>query len=282
MMCLHPFHPPKAKEGVFVPCGNCMHCRVSKSRELAIRCLHELGSWDNKALFVTLTYRSQELIRTSDGATLDKDELQLFFKRLRKLRAPARLKYLACGEYGGDKGRPHYHMILFGFSKLDDCEFHQRHGRWRCELIEKAWPYGHVDIADVSYQSCRYVAGYLHKKDNDYPSDFGLRQRPFRVMSQGLGLGYVYGHFEQLWENRYIQFEGKRISLPRYYVNKLNFGMFDFMDESVTDMNKVSNFVKDADARKRSGVVSAAVQHDRNLRAKDNLRKRDFDVDSDV
>jgi hypothetical protein len=45
-----------------------------------------------------------------------KRDLQLFFKRLRKAYPDVKLRYFACGKYGEQFARPHYHVILFGKS----------------------------------------------------------------------------------------------------------------------------------------------------------------------
>ena len=44
--------------------------------------------------------------------TLQKSDLQKFFKRLRK-KTHEKISYYAVGEYGDNTQRPHYHIILF-------------------------------------------------------------------------------------------------------------------------------------------------------------------------
>ena len=47
-----------------------------------------------------------------------KDVMQRFMKRLRmKIGVPVR--YLLCGEYGEKRGRPHFHILLFGYAFPD-------------------------------------------------------------------------------------------------------------------------------------------------------------------
>ena len=69
---------------------------------------HEASTHDHNC-FLTLTYDEANLPR--HGQLLKRD-LQLFFKRLRKLMGPFR--YVACGEYGDLRRRPHFHVALFG------------------------------------------------------------------------------------------------------------------------------------------------------------------------
>lgn len=55
----NPKHSP-TKEYLDVPCGQCIGCRLEKSREWAVRMVHELKNWD-KACFITLTYDDEHL-----------------------------------------------------------------------------------------------------------------------------------------------------------------------------------------------------------------------------
>lgn len=120
-------------------------CKIQKSSEWATRLTHEY-SVRKKGVFLTLTYSDEHL---PEDKSLHKKHLQDFHKRLRqqliyryvdnirddveyrglsetKLRQIAsknlsgQLKFFACGEYGDEKGRPHYHDIILGFSKYDD------------------------------------------------------------------------------------------------------------------------------------------------------------------
>ena len=56
--------------------------------------------------------------------SLRKRDFQLFMKRLRKKYSDDRIRFYACGEYGSETFRPHYHAILFGLH-LDDLELYK-------------------------------------------------------------------------------------------------------------------------------------------------------------
>lgn len=138
-------------------------------------------------------------------------DLQLFFKRLRFLGA--RFKYYAVGEYGDDSARAHYHVIMFGLDRRDRT------------LIERAWPFGIVDIGRVEPASIRYVTGYVMKaplgrlrlheeRQGSYPT--------FSVMSQGLGLSRAIARRHTLVTQGAIRIGAKLVSAPRYYVNRLS------------------------------------------------------------
>lgn len=63
-----------------LPCGKCRGCRLEKSRQWALRIMHEASLYDDNC-FVTLTYDDEHLPK--DGSLVKKD-FQLFMKKLRK------------------------------------------------------------------------------------------------------------------------------------------------------------------------------------------------------
>lgn len=113
-----------------IPCGNCIGCRIDYSRQWANRMLLEL-QYHESSYFVTLTYndknvpishylKDKDTGEAGDSLTLVKRDFQLFMKSLRKA-VPEKLRFYACGEYGEQGMRPHYHAIIFGL-KLDDLQ----------------------------------------------------------------------------------------------------------------------------------------------------------------
>lgn len=65
---------------VTIPCGQCIGCRFEKSRQWALRCVHE-ASLHEENCFITLTYNPEHLPKSN---SLDKSHFQKFMKRLRK------------------------------------------------------------------------------------------------------------------------------------------------------------------------------------------------------
>lgn len=45
---------------VTLPCGQCIGCRLERSRQWAIRCAHEASLYEENC-FITLTYRDEDL-----------------------------------------------------------------------------------------------------------------------------------------------------------------------------------------------------------------------------
>lgn len=201
MKCLNPVSL-RHKDGevyLTVPCLKCYMCRIQKSIEWGIRCIHERQFHDD-SLFLTLTYDEEKL---PENLSISKRELQLFFKKLRKQGFVFR--YLACGEYGEKYGRPHYHAIIFGIKKSD------------VKILEKIWNKGYVYVGDVTVQSARYVANYVLKSVDVC----GDRNKPFILMSKGLGKQFVDDSKESLSKTPRITIRGVTVGIPRYYMQKL-------------------------------------------------------------
>lgn len=197
MQCTKPIWLDKYD--VLVPCGKCVMCRVARAREWSTRLIHELGFHD-KAIFVTLTYENSP-------DQISKDELQRFFKRLRKSIEPEKISYYACGEYGEKYGRPHYHAIIFGLGFQDE------------EVIKKSWNKGFIYLGTVTYDSCRYTADYIQKQISGIKKDGKVQ--PFALMSKGLGKAYAEQNAEKLRRTLSTTIRGKKTGLPRYYQKKL-------------------------------------------------------------
>lgn len=229
-----------------VNCGNCAYCVKRRVNEWAFRMMEE----HKKAIsahFVTLTYHPDSLPFTKKGfRTLRKRDLQNFFKRLRyyhnkkglytdrirhlekweileEAKKPKpKITYFACGEYGGQTKRPHYHAIIFNAHQND---------------ILKAWeeipdedgvmrPAGGIFIGKVNTASCKYVAKYIQKQ-NRKPFGWPWDGQPeYMVSSNGIGKGYLTDeikrwHKHSLDNNYCTTIEGYKISMPRYYREKI-------------------------------------------------------------
>lgn len=182
-----------------VACGQCLGCRLDRSRMWAMRIVHESGLHiaDQGNSFITLTYRdkigaTQEQLDNGyhipDDWSLHKDHFVKFMKRLRK-HFPQRIRFFHCGEYGNickhnidlrvvkcpmcNVGRPHYHAILFNCS-FDDLEVSGTNldePRFTSPTLEKIWKYGFVDVGEVNFESAAYVARYVLKKVNGEAAD---------------------------------------------------------------------------------------------------------------
>jgi len=236
-----------AREGfidmpIDLPCGRCIGCRLERSRQWAMRCVHEASRHDNNC-FVTLTYDENHIPR---DRSLDLRHLQLFFKRLRKQLPDQRIRFFACGEYGDKTRRPHYHAILFN-CRFDD----QRHlsgtgpnTLYYSSVLEKIWGKGLASIGQVTFESAAYVARYTLKKvvgdnaeehywwfDRQTGEWFTLKPE-FAVMSRGgrdykgrpggIGADWLQDFKQDLYGKDYVHMRGVKMRPPRYYDNVLD------------------------------------------------------------
>lgn len=213
MVCISPM---KLDETLIVPCGRCMPCRINRVRAWTIRILMEFHSFDQKGLFVTLTYDNEHI---PEHGTLRKLDLQKFIKRLRKDLYPRKIKYFACGEYGSTTNRPHYHLIILGVTDND------------ANIIRKNWTYCNwrylqkSSIGSVTVDSIQYVCGYVQKK---IFGQLGKREYletgripPFQLQSHGLGLNYCTEHLSEYINTKGIPYKSGIAPFPRYFKEKL-------------------------------------------------------------
>ena len=107
----------KTYSEVDLPCGQCIGCRIDKSRDWACRCYHEASMYDENC-FVTFTYDDENLPENGSLTRGSQSDFTLFMKRLRK-KVKKKIRYFQCGEYGDTTGRPHHHACLFGFDFED-------------------------------------------------------------------------------------------------------------------------------------------------------------------
>lgn len=154
----HPLHGP-------TKCGQCMECRLAYSREWAIRMTHERMMHD-RSCFLTLTYDDAHL---PPYGQLVKKDLQDFFKRLRHVTGPFR--YVACGEYGDLRRRPHFHVAMFGqdFSedRIESGEGVKGHKLYVSPTLSRVWARGELlqqTIGSLDFESCAYIARYITKR----------------------------------------------------------------------------------------------------------------------
>lgn len=147
---------------VTVACGRCIGCRLERSRQWAVRLMHE-AQLHADGCFLTLTYDNEHLPR---GGTLVKKHFQDFMKRLRRGFPPKSVRYFHCGEYGSLRRRPHYHAIVFGVDFPDKIFFKEKNGNrlYISAKLEQLWPFGSSLIGSVTFESAAYVARYCVEK----------------------------------------------------------------------------------------------------------------------
>lgn len=225
------------RDFVEIPCGKCIGCRLDYSRRWADRCMLE-NLYHESSYFLTLTYDEEHVPHSYyvdddtgeyfENLTLRKRDLQLFHKRLRE-RLDFPIRFYACGEYGSNTFRPHYHSIEYGL-RLPDLKYYSRsklgYTYYTSEFLNSVWQNGFVVVGEVTWETCAYTARYIMKKhlgkDADYYSKFGLEPE-FTLMSRRPGIAHEYyvEHKHELIDGKeiYIATEkgGKKLLTPKYY-----------------------------------------------------------------
>lgn len=232
MQCLSPHTMRQGGQNVTVSCGQCMACRVNHAQSWKFRILAELKN-STSAHFITFTYADKYLTRNDLGyATLQKQDLQKFFKRLRRFkeRHDAKIieelpdkyqfvksnaiRYYACGEYGAEENtlRPHYHAIIFNIPLNI------------LLILNKIWTFGNIQIGTVTPASVGYVTKYITKMDSR-DTDQKELTRPFNLMSKGIGKSYCTQEniaYHQLQGNLTSRTTKYREKLPDYLISKVH------------------------------------------------------------
>lgn len=214
---------------VMVPCGQCVGCRLERSRQWAIRCTHEASLYEDNC-FITLTYDDRHL---PDDMSLRIRDFQLFMKRLRK-RFGEGIRFYHCGEYGDRFGRPHYHACLFNFDFMDKY-FWRRSPRgdfiYRSNILEELWPFGLSEIGAVTFESAAYVARYIMKKVNGDRADdhysfihpetgeVTWRSPEYTTMSRrpGIGRAWLDKFISDVYPGDFVVLRGVKMKPPRFY-----------------------------------------------------------------
>jgi len=74
------------KRELTLRCGRCIGCKIDRSRQWGVRCVHESQMHESN-VFVTLTYNDENM---PIDCSLCYRDFQLFMKRLRRLKGAVR------------------------------------------------------------------------------------------------------------------------------------------------------------------------------------------------
>lgn len=217
---------------VDVPCGQCIGCRLEKSRQWAMRIMLEASLYENNC-FITLTYDDENL---PDPPTLVLDDWQRFMKRLRKEYGNG-IRFYHCGEYGEKNGRPHYHAVLLNFDFPDKQPLQlldygsETKKLYKSDSLERLWSKGHTSIGSVTFQSAAYVARYVVKKITgamadehyqriDYLTGEVVHLKPeYSTMSRrpGIGKPWFDRYGSDVYPSDYLVVNGAKVKPPKFF-----------------------------------------------------------------
>lgn len=165
-----------------VPCGQCEECRKRIEDDWFVRSFFEFKRIQNckgMVFFPTLTYNDENLPHWIDEE-LDytipcfswydiksfRDKLRVYLKR--EGYDARSLRFFIVSEFGGKRGRPHYHALLF-------CPF-QISIEKMLYILRKAWTFGFVGVPKKGLQvqsvgALQYCMKYISKRsrwENEY------------------------------------------------------------------------------------------------------------------
>lgn len=244
MACYHPLDAFRCLDGSIVfseqkgdvvksltlPCGQCVGCRLERSRQWAMRCMHE-SQFHDENCFITLTYNDDHL--PSDNS-LNYLDFQLFMKRLRKRFTGKKIRFYMAGEYGETFGRPHFHACIFGLDFADKVKLRKSPTGFilhRSPILEELWPFGYSSIGSLTFETAAYTARYIMKKVTGYQSfehyegfdtytgEVIMRKPEFNKMSlkPGIAADWFKQFKSDVYPHDYVVVKGKKIKPPKYY-----------------------------------------------------------------
>lgn len=246
MPCFHPLTAYRLSNGSIVfaergdvvsqlqlPCGRCIGCRLERSRQWAVRIMHESQS-HSESCFITLTYAEEHMPPL--GSLVYRD-FQLFMKSLRRVYPGRSIRYFVCGEYGEQLSRPHFHACLFGVDFSDAAlvpvgKSPAGNVYYSSPILSRLWRKGFSSIGELTFQSAAYVSRYVLKKITGRESSehyrvvdpssgeiLGERVPEFCAMSLKPGIGALWFHKfrSDVFPHDYVVTNGSKSKPPRYY-----------------------------------------------------------------
>lgn len=206
-----------------VPCGRCIGCRLERSRQWAVRCMHEASMYEDNC-FVTLTFDDQYLSKMCPTGSLCRRHMQDFMKALRQKFKPLKIRAFYCGEYGEMNFRPHYHILLFNLDFEDKMYWKSVNGHkyYISKDLSKLWPYGWSTVGDVTFESAAYVARYCTKKITGVKAEEHYQGRlpEFAQASLKPGIGSAWLEkfgMSDVYSLDEVVTRGVKTKPPRYY-----------------------------------------------------------------
>lgn len=276
-------HPHGADARIVrVPCGQCIGCRLERSRQWAVRCLNEAAMHDRNC-FITLTYDPKFM---TESGSLRYRDFQLFCKRLRK--KVGSFRFMMCGEYGGDRGRPHFHAILFGIDFADRQFLSKPNGFdiFTSEILQSCWQLGFSSVGDMTFETAAYVARYCCKKVtgrravehyeviHPLTGEVSVLVPEFGHMSTrpGIGAKWIDSFYSDVFPHGKIVVNGVECPPPRFYMKR-----FAERDPVAAEALKIARTMEDTPAsreRDADNVPSRLKVREVVAKARAALKKR--------
>lgn len=267
-----------------VPCGKCPACKQKRTSHWSFRMMQETKRHKNSH-FITFTYETPP-ISGNGFPTLRPADWQKFIRAYRhhfRYRAVnpdtgrrkwyydkvPKIRYYVAGEYGEERGRPHYHAVCYGMSPVLASTIWQ-------SVVDGA---GHTFTGNLTFASAGYTAKYINKFQFKRRHERDDRHPEFSLMSKGLGSNYlsdamVKYHQSDISRNYAIMDGGHKVSLPRYYRLRV-YDEFDRarQSEMILQQQREAELTRQADHIRKFGSIDGytRAQHEARSRVIDRF-----------
>lgn len=276
-ICWSPKQYSKEYATFQIPCGKCLECRLEYARQTAIRCVHE-ASMHPENSFITLTYNDENI---GDNRLRYRD-FQLFVKRLRRKYPTQQIGVYVAGEYGDKKKRAHWHALIFNWRPQDlKPKYTNERGDqiFSSDILDNLWGLGLTEIGSVTFESAGYCARYATKKlahGHDNTHDYEPISK--RSSRHAIGKTWIEKYWPDVFRYGELHFNGKIVSIPRYYekwlkkthpaewTNYVTIVKRQKIKEAIDRETKITNEEKRVN-RQRSGLRGLQIKRE-NVRAR--------------
>lgn len=258
-LCWSPKHYSKEYSTFQIACQKCLACRLENSRQTAVRCTLE-SQMHEKSSFITLTYANdklpsdklqyahiQKFIKDLRGQLLDNLQKKLFpnspqimrrknwnklpKERRDELYEKIRISVFTAGEYGDEKKRPHWHLLIFNY-RPEDQKYLRTSERgdkiYQSPSLDALWGFNDPElkpneIGEITFESAGYCARYAAKKlyhGKDGTHDWEPISK--RSSKNAIGKKWIEKYWKQTFTNGYITLKRTdgtvfQTSIPRYF-----------------------------------------------------------------
>lgn len=262
----------------WVSCGKCEECKRARRSNYTVRARAEYQKYGSQRCFLlNLTVNDECLDKVFPDGSLDHYEFQCFMKRLRKklqreygANAP-KIKYICGAEYGEQNGRPHFHILIYGWKPEDLKKWtntKKGYKQYRSKFVEECWkdtsatkrqikaynkkhntdldylPLGFVTLGEVYDSSVAYVTKYVVKNADVKAEDFEVNgvcvRKPYVVFPHVM-LGYEWfcENYRDILGNGYCTTKYGKCAVPKNWIRKglecgtpdMEYMIMDFLDK---------------------------------------------------
>ena len=156
-VCPYPVRSRKNGFQFMRPCGQCVHCKVVRRKELTGRCVAEADTQPSICVTLTLSDQSIDKKDWRSAETWAKEMRTMRHRIERRTGKKPLLRWT--GETGGQTDRPHAHALIFGVpdSWVPEKQLKYQNLDW--------WKHGHCTVDKVTSASAGYVLGYITDKE---------------------------------------------------------------------------------------------------------------------